>query len=67
MEAYQVTLRGPGSTPQQHFLPPNVTEAVFEGLTPGRLYQLSVSSLAGGQSSERRTTGRTGEVSLTIL
>lgn len=56
-----MTLWGPGSTPHRHILPPNVTEAVFEGLTPGRLYQLSVNSSAGGRSSESRTTGRTGE------
>ncbi|XP_013882224.1 receptor-type tyrosine-protein phosphatase beta [Austrofundulus limnaeus] len=59
VEGYLVTLWGPGSTPQQHSLPHNVTEAVFEGLTPGSLYLLSVTSLAGGQSSESRTTGRT--------
>ncbi|XP_037539054.1 receptor-type tyrosine-protein phosphatase beta [Nematolebias whitei] len=60
VEAYLVTLWAPGSTPQQRILPPNVTEVVFEGLTPGCLYQLSVNSSAGGQSSESRTTGRTG-------
>ncbi|XP_037834338.1 receptor-type tyrosine-protein phosphatase beta isoform X2 [Kryptolebias marmoratus] len=59
VEAYLVTLWAPGSTPQRRVLPPNVTEVVFEGLTPGCRYQLSVNSSAGGQSSESRTSGRT--------
>ncbi|XP_035981236.1 LOW QUALITY PROTEIN: receptor-type tyrosine-protein phosphatase beta [Fundulus heteroclitus] len=54
-----VNLWAPGSTPQQRILPPNVTQLLFEGLTPGRRYQVSVISSAGGLSSESRTAGRT--------
>lgn len=54
-----VTLWTSGSTPEQRILAPNVTQLIFEGLTPGRLYRLSVNSSAGGQSSERWAAGRT--------
>ncbi|XP_072242893.1 receptor-type tyrosine-protein phosphatase beta-like isoform X2 [Leuresthes tenuis] len=59
VDMYQVTLWASGSTPQRHNVAPNTTQVVFEGLVPGRSYWLSVSSSAGGQSSESRTTGRT--------
>ncbi|XP_030587276.1 receptor-type tyrosine-protein phosphatase beta isoform X2 [Archocentrus centrarchus] len=59
VESYLVTLRALGSAPQQHHLPPNITQRVFDGLTPGRSYEVSVSSSAGGQSTESRSTGRT--------
>ncbi|KAK2842858.1 hypothetical protein Q5P01_013058 [Channa striata] len=59
VDVYLLTLSAPGSNPQQHQLPPNVTQVVFEGLTPGRSYQLSLRTMAGGQSAEARTTGRT--------
>uniref|UniRef100_A0A3Q0S5M4 Fibronectin type-III domain-containing protein n=1 Tax=Amphilophus citrinellus TaxID=61819 RepID=A0A3Q0S5M4_AMPCI len=59
VESYLVTLRAPGSAPQQHHLPPNITQRVFDGLTPGRSYEVSVSSSAGGQSTESKSTGRT--------
>uniref|UniRef100_A0A8D3C8I9 protein-tyrosine-phosphatase n=1 Tax=Scophthalmus maximus TaxID=52904 RepID=A0A8D3C8I9_SCOMX len=59
VDLYLVTMTTRGSTPQQRRLPPNVTQVVFEGLTPGRSYQLSVRTVAGSQSSETRTSGRT--------
>uniref|UniRef100_A0A3B4XEA2 protein-tyrosine-phosphatase n=1 Tax=Seriola lalandi dorsalis TaxID=1841481 RepID=A0A3B4XEA2_SERLL len=59
VDRYLVTLSALGSTLQQHVLPPNVTQVVFEGLAPGRSYQLSVRTTAGGQSTETRTSGRT--------
>ncbi|XP_039990021.1 receptor-type tyrosine-protein phosphatase beta-like isoform X2 [Xiphias gladius] len=59
VDDYLVTLSALGSTPQQHRLPHNITQVVFEGLTPGRSYQLSVRTTAGGQSTETRTRGRT--------
>lgn len=60
VDLYLVTLSAPGATPQERSLPPNITQVVFEGLTPGLSYQVCVSTEAGGQSSERRTSGRTG-------
>lgn len=59
MDLYLATLSALGSTPQERRLPPNTTRVAFEGLTPGRSYQLSVRTTAGGQSSETRTSGRT--------
>lgn len=63
VDLYLVTLSAPGSTPQERRLPPNITEVVFEGLTPGLSYQLCVRTTAGGLSSERRTSARTGTCS----
>uniref|UniRef100_A0A3B3V1F6 Fibronectin type-III domain-containing protein n=1 Tax=Poecilia latipinna TaxID=48699 RepID=A0A3B3V1F6_9TELE len=60
VDFFTVTLWASGLTPEQRILAPNVTQLVFEGLTPGRRYQLSVNSSAGGLSSESRTEGRTG-------
>ncbi|XP_023182651.1 receptor-type tyrosine-protein phosphatase beta-like isoform X1 [Xiphophorus maculatus] len=59
VDFFTVTLWASGLTPEQRILAPNVTQLVFEGLTPGRRYQLSVNSSAGGLSSESRTEGRT--------
>uniref|UniRef100_A0AAQ6AA57 protein-tyrosine-phosphatase n=1 Tax=Amphiprion ocellaris TaxID=80972 RepID=A0AAQ6AA57_AMPOC len=59
LDSYLVALWGSGSAPQRRRLQPNTTQVEFEGLTPGRSYQLSVSSSAGGRSSETRTRGRT--------
>lgn len=61
VESYLVTLRAPGSNPQLRHLLPNITQVEFDGLTPGRSYKVSVSSSAGGQSTESRSTARTGE------
>ncbi|XP_041851938.1 receptor-type tyrosine-protein phosphatase beta-like isoform X2 [Melanotaenia boesemani] len=59
VDYFLVTLWAAGMTPQQRSLPPNTTQVVFEDLTPGRSYQLSVRSWAGGQSSESKIMGRT--------
>uniref|UniRef100_A0A3B4Z0Q5 protein-tyrosine-phosphatase n=1 Tax=Stegastes partitus TaxID=144197 RepID=A0A3B4Z0Q5_9TELE len=67
LDSYLVTLWAPGSTPQQRRLQPNTTQVEFQGLTPGRSYQLSVSTSAGGRSAETRTRGRTvSEVLLSL-
>uniref|UniRef100_A0A7N6BP10 protein-tyrosine-phosphatase n=1 Tax=Anabas testudineus TaxID=64144 RepID=A0A7N6BP10_ANATE len=60
VDVYLVTLSDMGSTPLQRLLPPNITQVVFEGLIPGRSYELSVKTTAGGQSTETRIRGRTG-------
>ncbi|XP_070763030.1 receptor-type tyrosine-protein phosphatase beta-like [Enoplosus armatus] len=59
VDVYLLTLLALGLTPQERRLPPNITHVVFDGLTPGRSYQLCVKTTAGGQSSETRTSGRT--------
>lgn len=60
VDLYLVTLSALGSTPQERRLPPNITQVVFEGLTPGCSYQLCVRSSAGGRSSDSCSRGRTG-------
>lgn len=60
VDHYLLTLSTVRSTSQERRLPPNVTQAVFEGLTPGCSYELSIKTIAGEQSSETRTSGRTG-------
>ncbi|XP_076018766.1 receptor-type tyrosine-protein phosphatase beta isoform X2 [Genypterus blacodes] len=59
VDAYLVTLSALGSAPQERRLAPNNTRVLFQGLTPGRRYQLSVRSAAGGKTAEARTSGRT--------
>ncbi|XP_035521238.1 receptor-type tyrosine-protein phosphatase beta-like, partial [Morone saxatilis] len=59
VDFYSITLMALGLTLQERRLPPNITHVVFEGLTPGRSYQLSVRTTSGGQSSETRTSGQT--------
>lgn len=63
VDQYLVTLSAPGSAPQEHHLPPNSSQVVFEDLTPGQSYDVSVRTAAGGLSSETRTSGRTGTCS----
>lgn len=55
------SLASSGLTLSQHQLLSNSTWVVFEGLTPGRSYELSVRTRAGGQSAEVKTQGRTGK------
>ncbi|CAB1322807.1 unnamed protein product, partial [Coregonus sp. 'balchen'] len=59
VDAYLVSLATLGSVYQDRTLPPNATEAVFSGLTPGRSYQLSMRSKVGEQMTEAVTMGRT--------
>ncbi|XP_026220324.1 receptor-type tyrosine-protein phosphatase beta-like isoform X2 [Anabas testudineus] len=67
VDVYLVTLSDMGSTPLQRLLPPNITQVVFEGLIPGRSYELSVKTTAGGQSTETRIRGRTVPGSVSSL
>uniref|UniRef100_A0A672GPJ3 protein-tyrosine-phosphatase n=1 Tax=Salarias fasciatus TaxID=181472 RepID=A0A672GPJ3_SALFA len=59
VEEYQLTLWASGSSPQQRRVPPNVTRAAFDGLTPGRRYQLTVRTWTGGLGSDSSVWGRT--------
>ncbi|KAK6319889.1 hypothetical protein J4Q44_G00089960 [Coregonus suidteri] len=59
VDAYLVSLATLGSANQDRKLPPNATEVVFSGLTPGRLYQVTVSSKVREQTTEAVATGRT--------
>uniref|UniRef100_A0A4W5RUM9 protein-tyrosine-phosphatase n=1 Tax=Hucho hucho TaxID=62062 RepID=A0A4W5RUM9_9TELE len=55
VDAYLVSLATLDSTNQDRTLPPNATEVVFSGLTPGRSYQLSMRSKVGEQMTEAVT------------
>uniref|UniRef100_A0A8C8ET79 protein-tyrosine-phosphatase n=1 Tax=Oncorhynchus tshawytscha TaxID=74940 RepID=A0A8C8ET79_ONCTS len=59
VDTYLVSLATLGSADQDRTLPPNATEVVFRGLTPGRSYQLSMRSKVGDQMTEAVTMGRT--------
>uniref|UniRef100_A0A8C7KX48 protein-tyrosine-phosphatase n=1 Tax=Oncorhynchus kisutch TaxID=8019 RepID=A0A8C7KX48_ONCKI len=62
VDTYLVSLATLGSADQDRTLPPNATEVVFRGLTPGRSYQLSMRSKVGDQMTEAVTMGRTGKL-----
>uniref|UniRef100_A0A674CNT2 protein-tyrosine-phosphatase n=1 Tax=Salmo trutta TaxID=8032 RepID=A0A674CNT2_SALTR len=55
VDAYLVSLATLDSADQDRTLPPNATEVVFSGLTPGRSYQLSIRSKVGEQMTEAVT------------
>uniref|UniRef100_A0A8C7PS45 protein-tyrosine-phosphatase n=1 Tax=Oncorhynchus mykiss TaxID=8022 RepID=A0A8C7PS45_ONCMY len=55
VDTYLVSLATRGSADQDRTLPPNATEVVFRGLTPGRSYQLSMRSKVGDQMTEAVT------------
>ncbi|KAM6973817.1 receptor-type tyrosine-protein phosphatase beta [Aplochiton taeniatus] len=59
VDSYLVSLSALGSLTQERQLAPNLTEALFRGLTPGRSYQVSVRSKVGQQGTEVKATGRT--------
>ncbi|XP_029008877.3 receptor-type tyrosine-protein phosphatase beta-like isoform X2 [Betta splendens] len=59
VDFYLLTLSDSQSAPRQHRLQPNATQVIFEGLSPGRSYELSVKTIAGGQNSETWASGRT--------
>ncbi|XP_029909443.1 receptor-type tyrosine-protein phosphatase beta isoform X2 [Myripristis murdjan] len=56
---YLVTLSALGSPTQERRLASNATQVLFQGLTPGRSYQLSIRTMTGGQIAEAKTSTRT--------
>ncbi|CAJ1055778.1 receptor-type tyrosine-protein phosphatase beta-like [Xyrichtys novacula] len=67
VDLYLLTLSAQGSRPQELRLPPNTTQQVFKGLTPGRRYELRVRTSRGGLSSETRTSSRTVPAQVSAL
>lgn len=66
LSGYLLSLYNPdGSQRIRHQLGSEVTEFVFSGLVPGRLYRAEVLSLSGELSSGASTLGRTGEATPT--
>lgn len=60
VDSYLVSLTAMGSHHQDSVLPPGASSALFSGLTPGRAYQVSVSTSSGELSTESQAAGRTG-------
>ncbi|XP_053361387.1 receptor-type tyrosine-protein phosphatase beta-like isoform X1 [Clarias gariepinus] len=55
------------STNQEALLLPNTSNSLFEGLTPGQAYQVSVRTKSGELSVEAKATGRTVPAPVTEL
>lgn len=64
IDSYNVTLSHQGTIKNSTQLAPQVTETQFKDLTPGRLYQVTVSSVSGELSAHKMAVGRTGESGL---
>lgn len=61
VDSYNITLSHQGTTQESITLAPQVTETQFKGLTPGRLYQVTISCVSGELSAQKMAVGRTGE------
>lgn len=59
VEGYQLQLSALGSSSKKQLVSPTVSMFCFEGLVPGRRYELTVRTTAGGQSNETQTTAQT--------
>ncbi|XP_036905344.1 receptor-type tyrosine-protein phosphatase beta isoform X1 [Sturnira hondurensis] len=59
IDFYNVTLSHQGTIKNSRQLEPQVTETQFKDLTPGRLYQVTVSCVSGELSAHKVAVGRT--------
>nr|XP_045009545.1 receptor-type tyrosine-protein phosphatase beta isoform X4 [Jaculus jaculus] len=59
VDSYNITLSHQGAAKESRILEPWVTETHFKDLAPGRLYQVSISSLSGELSAQKMAEGRT--------
>ncbi|XP_005866174.1 PREDICTED: receptor-type tyrosine-protein phosphatase beta [Myotis brandtii] len=59
VDSYNVTLSHQGTITDSRTLAPQVTETQFKGLTPGRLYQVTISCVSGELSAQKMAVGRT--------
>uniref|UniRef100_A0A2K5U796 Receptor-type tyrosine-protein phosphatase beta n=1 Tax=Macaca fascicularis TaxID=9541 RepID=A0A2K5U796_MACFA len=59
VDSYNITLSHKGTIKESRVLAPRVTETHFKELTPGRLYQVTVSCVSGELSAQRMAVGRT--------
>ncbi|XP_074082245.1 receptor-type tyrosine-protein phosphatase beta isoform X1 [Macrotis lagotis] len=67
MDYYNITLSHQGSVREFRTIEAWVTEVRFEGLTPGRLYQVIVSTISGELSAQKAAMGRTVPEKVTKL
>nr|KAF6497305.1 protein tyrosine phosphatase receptor type B [Rousettus aegyptiacus] len=65
VDSYNVTLSHQGTIKESRILAPQVTETQFKDLTPGRLYQVTISCVSGELATEKMAVGRT--VPLAVL
>lgn len=63
LDSYNVSLTEQGSIKHSRTLNAASTEVIFNELTPGRLYQVNVTCIAGELSTDKMAVGRTGEYS----
>ncbi|XP_040846008.1 receptor-type tyrosine-protein phosphatase beta isoform X2 [Ochotona curzoniae] len=59
LDSYNITLSHQGTPKESRVLAPQVTETHFKDLTPGRLYQVTVSCVSGELSAQKAAVGRT--------
>ncbi|VCX31408.1 unnamed protein product, partial [Gulo gulo] len=59
VESYNITLFHQGTIKESRTLAPQVTETQFKDLTPGRLYQVTISCVSGELSAAKMAVGRT--------
>uniref|UniRef100_A0A8C3RWH3 Fibronectin type-III domain-containing protein n=1 Tax=Chelydra serpentina TaxID=8475 RepID=A0A8C3RWH3_CHESE len=59
LDFYNITLSHLGSIKEIKTLQPRVTEAQFDKLIPGSLYQVTVSTISGELFTDKMATGRT--------
>lgn len=61
VDSYNITLFHKGTIKESRTLGPWVTETQFKDLTPGRLYQVTISCVSGELSAQKMVVGRTRE------
>ncbi|ELK02495.1 Receptor-type tyrosine-protein phosphatase beta [Pteropus alecto] len=59
VDSYNVTLSYQGTIKESRILAPQVTETQFKNLTPGRLYQVTISCVSGELATPKMAVGRT--------
>uniref|UniRef100_A0A667GHZ6 protein-tyrosine-phosphatase n=1 Tax=Lynx canadensis TaxID=61383 RepID=A0A667GHZ6_LYNCA len=59
VDSYNITLFHKGTIKESRTLGPRVTETQFKDLTPGRLYQVTISCVSGELSAQKMAVGRT--------
>ncbi|XP_055986716.1 receptor-type tyrosine-protein phosphatase beta [Sorex fumeus] len=59
VDSYNITLSHQGTIKESRMLAPQITETYFKDLTPGRLYQVTISCVSGELSAQKMAMGRT--------
>lgn len=67
VDSYNITLSHQGTIKESKTLAPRVSETQFKDLVPGRLYQVTISSISGELSARKIAMGRTGKSASKIV